>query len=62
MEGRRIKYTHDTTSVIKVHINEENTYGQFVELVNMMLKDVQKRYFLYRDDFYILGEPPLNAE
>lgn len=62
LEARRLKYEHDTTSVIRVHINEENTYGQFVQLVNTMLKDRQKRYFLYKDDFYILGESLPDAE
>ena len=57
-EARRLQYTYDTTHILKVHFSEENTYGQFVELVNMMNKDRHKRYTFFKDDFYILGEAP----
>lgn len=57
-EARRLKYTYDTTTVIQVHFNKENTYGQFVYLVNMMVEDQHKRYAFINDDFYIYGEPP----
>ena len=54
----RVKYTYDATHIIKVHFMDENTYGQFVELVNMMAKDKHKRYLFFNDNFYILGEQP----
>ncbi|OIR12091.1 hypothetical protein GALL_63420 [mine drainage metagenome] len=59
-EARRLKYTCDTTAVIQVHFIKENTYGQFVYLVNMMIEDQHKSYALANDNFYIFGEnPPL---
>ena len=58
IEAGRLKYTYDTTHILKVHFTDENTYGQFVELVNTMNKDRHKRYVFYKDDFYILGENP----
>ena len=60
-ESRRIKYTCDTNTIVKVHFTDENTYGQFVELVNMMGEDQHKRYMNYQDDFYILGDPSLDT-
>ncbi len=57
-EAMRLKYTNDTTHILKVHFTEDNTYGQIVELVNIMNKDRHKRYMFYKDDFYILGESP----
>lgn len=62
MEARRLKYTYDTTHILKVHFTEENTYGQFVQLVSIMQKDLHKRYMLYKDDFYILGEWSPNSK
>jgi hypothetical protein len=58
MEARRLKYTYDTVHILKIHFTEENTYGQFVQLVSIMQEDHHKRYVLYKDDFYILGESP----
>jgi hypothetical protein len=57
-EARRLKYTYDTTAVIQVHFMDENTYEQFVYLVNMMADDQHKRWAILNDDFYILGENP----
>ena len=53
-EGRKIKYTCDTNAIVKVHFNSNNTYGQLVGLINMMIGDHHKRYMYYQDDFYIL--------
>lgn len=57
-ETRKIMYTCDTNTIVNVHFNNKNTYGQFVGLINMMLEDHHKRYFYYKDDFYILGGCP----
>jgi|GEM_PF-2963168 len=51
-----LKRTHDTTQVLKVHFTENNTYGQFMQLVTIMMTDCQARYTLWKDDFYIFGE------
>ncbi len=49
------KHNRDTTKVLKVHFTENNTYGQFIQLVNIMIVDCQTHYALWRDDFYIFG-------
>jgi hypothetical protein len=56
-ETRKNKYTCDTNTILKVHFLTENTYGQFVQLINMMIDEKIKRYMYYRDDFYIIGNP-----
>ncbi|WP_153800227.1 hypothetical protein [Foetidibacter luteolus] len=58
LEARRLMYTRDTTHIIKVRFCDENTYGQFIQLVNMMVEDRHKRYAFINDDFYILGGNP----
>lgn len=57
-EARRLKYTYDTVDILKVHFINENTYGEFVHLVDIMSQDKIKMYMLYKDDFYIAGEKP----
>jgi hypothetical protein len=61
-EAMKLKFYHDTTQVIKVHLSSDNTYGEFVQLVNIMVKDGHKRYTWIDDDFYIFGEDPLHSE
>ena len=56
-EARRLEYTCDTTTILKIHFTDKNTYDQFAELLNILHKDRHKRYTFFRDDFYILGEP-----
>lgn len=58
LEARRLKYTCDTTAMIEIYLADNITYGRFVELVNMMLKDGHKRYALWKHHFYIFGESP----
>jgi hypothetical protein len=47
----------DFTHVIKVHFNTDCTYGQFVQLCNMMRTLLQRRYTYDGDDFYIWQMP-----
>lgn len=54
LETRKLNATDDTTHFIKIHFTSNNTYGQFVQLVNMMHLEMQKRYAYWEDDFYIL--------
>jgi hypothetical protein len=61
-EALKLKFYHDTTQVIKVHLSADNTYGEFVQLVNIMYKDNHNRYTLLGDDFYIFGEYPPQPE
>ncbi len=62
LEARRLKYTCDTSVIIEIYIPDSITYGRFVELVNIMLKDGHKRYALWKQHFYIFGEAPPAAE
>jgi hypothetical protein len=55
-ETRRVKYTCDSNTVIKVHFCNGNTYGQFVQLINMMIEDKHHRYMFYRDNFYVVDD------
>jgi hypothetical protein len=57
-EALKLKYYHDTSQILHVKFTAETTYGEFVQLVNIMHKDDHKRYAWLDDDFYILGEPP----
>lgn len=61
-EARRLKYTCDTSDMIEIYLPDNITYGRFVELVNIMLKDGHKRYALWKHHFYIFGEAPLAPE
>ena len=47
-EARKIRYTCDTNTIIKVHFNSNNKYGQFVGLVNMLREDQHKRNMYYQ--------------
>jgi hypothetical protein len=61
-EALKLKFYHDTTQVIKVRLSSETTYGEFVQLINIMYKDKHKRYAWLDDDFYIFGEEPPASE
>lgn len=57
-ETLRLKFYNDTTQVIKVHLDDEVTYNDFIQLMNVMLISEQKRYALIDNDLYIFGEAP----
>ena len=57
-EGLKLIYYHDTSQILHVKFTPETTYGEFVQLVNIMQKDGHKRYAWLDDDFYIFGDPP----
>jgi hypothetical protein len=58
LEARRLKYTNDTNTVIKVFIPDSSKYGTFLSLLQMVNEDGHKRYFEYQNFFYIFGEAP----
>jgi hypothetical protein len=41
-EALKLKFYNDTTQVIKVHFSDETTYNEFIQLVNIMYKDLHK--------------------
>lgn len=57
-EARKLKYTNDTTQIIKVFIPDSSKYGTFLSLLYIMNEDQHKRYFEYKNWFYIFGEAP----
>jgi hypothetical protein len=57
-EAQKLIFYNDTTQVIKVRLSAETTYGEFVQLVNVMYMNGQKRYTWLDDNFYILAEAP----
>jgi len=57
-EALKLTYYHDTSQILHVVFTAETTYGEFVQLVNIMHRDDHKRYAWLDDDFYIFGDPP----
>ena len=57
-EALKLKFYSDTTQVVGVYLSEESTYGNFVQLVNIMVRDKHKRYTLIGDYFYVFSEVP----
>jgi hypothetical protein len=55
LETRKLVATCDSLHVIKVHFSPGNTYGQFVQLVNIAKLEMAERYTYIDDDFYIFG-------
>ncbi|MBO9203572.1 MULTISPECIES: hypothetical protein [Niastella] len=57
-EAQKLMFYHDTTQVIKVVFSDKSTYGEFIQLINLMQKNSIKRYVLLNNGFYIFGDPP----
>jgi len=65
-ELERLQFTHDTSSVLKVTLGSNNTYGDFIWLLNLAVAYGFKRYVFMDDAFYYLPnarpEPPPPAD
>jgi len=59
-EAKRLKYLGDTSSIIEIHLGSMSTYGRFVQMVNIMMKDDHKLYCLWKDNFYIIFTKQFN--
>jgi hypothetical protein len=60
-EMEQLQFTHDTTRFLKVDLNEENTYGEFVWLINQATILHYKRYAFFDNSFYFFpNEPPVD--
>jgi hypothetical protein len=57
-ELARLQFTHDTSEVLDVHLDEESTYGQFVWLINNAIVFHFKRFVYLDDDIYFFPNPP----
>lgn len=53
----RMKFTCDTSMVIKVHFRNEATYGEFFYLNRLMKTEKIKRYAFVDPAFFIFGPP-----
>lgn len=51
-EIERMVFTHDTSAVLKVHLNFTNSYGEFVWLLNQAVTYNVRHYTWFDDDFY----------
>ena len=61
-EARKLKYTTDTTTVIRIILTDETTYGEFLQLIKLCNEDKHKRYALLKRSFVIFGEYPSSSK
>lgn len=54
-DAQRLEYYHDTTTVLKVNFSADATYGELVELINILNKARIKRYAWVDDSMIIFG-------
>lgn len=52
-----MQFLHDTTVVLKVDFGDDNTYGDFMWLLNLTQKFMFKHYAFFDNSFYLLGNP-----
>jgi hypothetical protein len=57
-EMERLQFTHDTFSVLKVELGDQNSYGDFVWLINEAIKYDINRWAFTDDAFYFLPTAP----
>ena len=59
-EIERLEFTNDTSSVLRVQLGPNNTYGDFVWILNKLFLYKVKRYALLGNDFYVFADPPID--
>jgi hypothetical protein len=52
-----LQFLHDTTAVLKIDFGDDNTYGDFMWLLNLAHQLMFKHYAFFDNSFYILGNP-----
>ncbi|MGB8191430.1 MAG: hypothetical protein WCF67_05900 [Chitinophagaceae bacterium] len=57
-EMRKLKFNHDTTQVLEVRLSYENTYGDFVWVINLANLFQLKRYAWVDNSIFFFTEPP----
>jgi hypothetical protein len=57
-EARKLKYTHDTLTVLRISFTEKMNYGQFIQLIRLCNADGHRRFALLNKSFVIWGEWP----
>jgi len=59
-EIERLEFTNDTSTVLKVQFGANNTYGDFVWVLNQLFLYKIKRYAFVDDNFYVYADPPID--
>lgn len=52
-----LQLLHDTSTVLRVDFGKNNTYGDFIWLVNLAHTYLLKRYAFFDDRFYLFANP-----
>jgi hypothetical protein len=58
-EIERITFTHDSSAVLKVTMEDECRYGDFIWILNLLQIYGVKRYALVDNSLYIFGNDPI---
>jgi hypothetical protein len=59
-EIERLQFTNDTNAVLKVEFSDDNSYGDFVWLLNQTILYGIKRYAFMDSSIYIFANPHVN--
>lgn len=59
-EIERLEFTNDTSSVLKVQFGANNTYGDYMRVLNQLFLYKVKRYAYADNDFYVFADPPID--
>jgi hypothetical protein len=60
-EARKLKYTHDTSTVLRIRFTEKMNYGELIQLIRLCYEDGHKRFVLLNKSFVIWGERPARS-
>ncbi len=52
-----LQFFHDTTFILKVDFGDNNTYGDFMWLLDLSYRFRVRYYAFFDDSFYLLGNP-----
>jgi hypothetical protein len=58
-EARKLKYTLDTSTILRIRFTNDINYGTLVKLIDLCYADQHKRFVLLKNSFVIFGESPL---
>lgn len=53
-EAERLQNLHDTSTVLKISFSKENTYGNFIEILNVAYIYEFRRFAFYDNEFLLL--------
>jgi hypothetical protein len=60
-EIAQLESRHDTTAVLEVGFDKNNSYSQFVWLLNQAAIFKLRHYAFFDDTFYLLANPPVDS-